>query len=284
MYLCARLLPSKRVLECNGTFRRCIFCLQATNPTSTLIRQSLGLKTCGKESTKMHEMEHFRVEHMEETKIATMSMKRFHLFDGEVEELCQTARDDKDYRLWCAVVFGFNHGFRVSELAGGSKNAGILPLQLSDIDIKERRVHVRRLKGGVDMMHHLIDLRGNVTMSDVPALREYLKVRINYGGDCLLTGQKGPMQRQTLNLLFKSLCKRVSDARQKRGLPAIPKEAMHFHALRHSIGTKLANSSAGIFHAKNHLGHAAISSTQIYAHPDARATALRVGQVLAGVA
>jgi type 1 fimbriae regulatory protein FimB len=219
---------------------------------------------------------------VKEKKIATLAMRRQHLFDDEIRELIQTARDE-DVWLWCAVVLGYNHGLRCSELAGGSKKTRVLPMQLSDIDMKERRVFVRRLKNGVDLTHNLIDLCGNPTMSDIPALLEYLKIRIPCA-DFLLTGQKGPTQRQTLAKEFRLLCKRVSAARVQRGLQPIPPTAMRWHALRHSIGTKIANSSAGIFHAKNHLGHAAISSTQIYAHPDARATAMQVGRVLAGAA
>jgi len=218
-----------------------------------------------------------------EKKIAKAAMKRTHLTRDEVQEICQMARDAEDYRAWAAFVLGFNHGFRVSELAGGSPT--VAALQMQDIDIKNRRINTRRLKGSVDDRHDLVDLRGNPTMSDVAALKAYFKVRIADGSDAVFTGQKGAMQRQTLNLLFKDYAQKVSDARQQRGLPSIPEEAQHFHVLRHSIGTLIANDpQAGIFVAKNHLGHAAISSTQIYAHPDSRATALAVKRVLANAA
>jgi site-specific recombinase XerC len=222
---------------------------------------------------------------LNEKKVSAITQNRMHLTKDEVEEICQAARDTGDYRAWAAMTLGFNHGFRVSELVGGAEerdgHAAVSPLRLADIDMKHRRIGVRRLKGSIDGMHDLIDLRGNPTMSDVAALKAYLKVRIEDGSGLVFTGQKGPLQRWTLTRIFRTYCQQVSDERVGRGLPAIPQEAMHWHTLRHSIATILANSDAGIFHAKNHLGHAAISSTQIYAHPDARATAMNVKRVLA---
>lgn len=220
-----------------------------------------------------------------EKKVSKLAQKRMHLTKDEVEEICQAARDSGDARAWAAMVLGFNHGFRVSELVGGAEEregcAAVPPLRLVDIDMKHRRIETRRLKGSLNGTHDLIDLRGNPTMSDVPALKAYLRVRIEDGSGLVFTGQKGPLQRWTLTRMFRSYCQQVSASRATRGLPAIPAEAMHWHTLRHSIATILANSDAGIFHAKNHLGHAAISSTQIYAHPDARATAMNVKRVLA---
>jgi integrase len=133
------------------------------------------------------------------------------------------------------LTLAFNHGLRVSEIAGGSPDA--LPLLLSDLDMKNRSIRIRRLNGSLETTQALIDLRGKPAMSDVAALREYLKVRIDDGSQLLFTGQKGPLQRWTLTRMFRSLTEQVSQARVNRGLPPIAPNAMHFHVLKHSIAT-----------------------------------------------
>jgi site-specific recombinase XerC len=60
----------------------------------------------------------------------------------------------------------------------------------------------------------------------------------------------------------------------------IAANAMHFHSLKHSIATILASRVDNIFHVKTHLGHAAISSTMQYCHPNQKATAAKVNEIL----
>jgi site-specific recombinase XerC len=63
----------------------------------------------------------------------------------------------------------------------------------------------------------------------------------------------------------------------------IAANAMHFHSLKHSIATILASRVDNIFHVKTHLGHAAISSTMQYCHPNQKATAAKVKEILSQV-
>lgn len=48
-------------------------------------------------------------------------------------------------------------------------------------------------------------------------------------------------------------------------------EGMHFHSLRHSAATRMAQSGAPIIAVKEILGHSSISTTMIYAHTDLEA-------------
>lgn len=99
-------------------------------------------------------------------------------------------------------------------------------------------------------------------------LKAYLASRIDDGSGLLFTGQKGPLHRWALNRIFVELLKNVSDARVARGLKRIPQGCFRFHTLKHSVATIIANRVQNIFTLKNHLGHASISSSMSYAHPD----------------
>jgi integrase len=210
---------------------------------------------------------------------------RTHLEMDEIEELLELARKT-DPRCWCILTLAFNHGLRVSECAGGApaipaKNRPpIPPLMLSDIDMRHRTIRVRRLKGSLETTQAFVEHRGRPALSDYACLKAYLAVRSDDGSDFLFTGQKGPLHRWALNRVFVELLKTVSDARVARGLKRIPQGCFRFHTLKHSVATIIANRVQNIFTLKNHLGHASISSSMSYAHPDPRSTAVQVQHAL----
>jgi len=80
--------------------------------------------------------------------------------------------------------------------------------------------------------------------------------------------------------MFVELLSQVSDARVARGLKPIPENCLRFHTLKHSVATIIANRVQNTFTLKNHLGHASISSSMSYAHPDPRATSVQVQRAL----
>jgi site-specific recombinase XerC len=55
---------------------------------------------------------------------------------------------------------------------------------------------------------------------------------------------------------------------------------MHFHSIKHSIATILASRVDNIFLVKTWLGHAAISSSMNYCHPNQKLAALKSKEVL----
>jgi integrase len=214
--------------------------------------------------------------------------KRTHLNKDEIEQVLEYARKDS-VRNWCALVIGFNHGCRVSELVGGRKQqrkSGVLipaiaPLRVSDIDFKNRQITIRRLKGSRDTTQPLIDYRGKPALSDSAALKAYFAVRTDDGSGLLFVGQKGRMTRWTLNAIFREYCEAVSAERVVKGQPAIPEDAMHWHVLRHSVATMIASQpGATVFQVAAHLGHANVQNAQIYWHPDSRANGVHVQKAL----
>ena len=222
---------------------------------------------------------------IDEKKNAVEIKSRTHLEMDEIEELLELARKT-DERSWCILTLAFNHGLRVSECAGGASaipgktRPAIPPLMLSDIDMRHRTIRVRRLKGSLETTQAFVEHRGKPALSDYACLKTYLAVRTNDGSDFLFTGQKGPLHRWALNRMFVELLRKVSDARVVRGLQPIPQGCFRFHTLKHSVATIIANRVQNIFTLKNHLGHASISSSMSYAHPDSRATAAQVQHAL----
>lgn len=105
------------------------------------------------------------------------------------------------------------------------------------------------------------------------AIEAYLRERMDDGSGLFFTGQKGRLTRWTLGKMFRSYCQQVSSARVSRGEQAIPEEAQRFHAIKHTGVTFVAQGSKDLLATKDWAGHASISGTMIYAHPDARQTA-----------
>ena len=139
-------------------------------------------------------------------------------------------------------TLAFNHGLRVTE---------VLNLQLNgDINWKDRTITIARLKGSMTTTQALVEMRGKPALSEITALRAYLKVCIEDGSGRLFTGQKGPLQRWTLTRMFRSFCEQISRSRVSPGLQPIAENVMHFHSLKHSIATILASRVDNIFHVK----------------------------------
>ena len=72
---------------------------------------------------------------------------RKHLVSAEVEKLLAVTKGTRnETRDRCLLLLMFRHGLRVSEACG---------LQLSQVDIESRLLHVTRLKKGLSTTHPL---------------------------------------------------------------------------------------------------------------------------------
>lgn len=123
-------------------------------------------------------------------------------------------------------------------------------LRLENIDISEGRIYVVRLKGGRSLWYPMFS-------SSLTLLRQYLTVRPDDGCPYLFRGKRrrcAPLSGRTIFELYRRYA-------TKAGLPP---DLRHPHALRHTLGTHLANAGIDISDAQEQLGHADISSTQIY--------------------
>ncbi len=157
-----------------------------------------------------------------------------------------SARDDSDLALRdtaMAELF-YSCGLRLAELAA---------VQIDDIDDREKLLTVTG--------------KGNKTRT-VPvggvalrAIRAWRKVRGNLaaaGESALFVSQRG--QR----LSTRSIQSRLQIAGRKAGLH----QDLHPHMLRHSFASHLLESSGDLRAVQELLGHANLSTTQIYTHLD----------------
>ncbi len=138
----------------------------------------------------------------------------------------------------------YSSGLRLSELTG---------LNLADVDYGDRLVTVT----GKGKKTRTLPI-GQHAMN---ALRDWLKFRKNYAADdelALFVSQRGK------RISTRSVQLRLKDWAIKQGLP----NHVHPHMLRHSFASHMLESSGDLRAVQELLGHADISTTQIYTHLD----------------
>jgi integrase/recombinase XerC len=137
----------------------------------------------------------------------------------------------------------YSSGLRLAELAG---------LDVTDLDLADRTVRVL----GKGAKTRILP----VGKQAIVALRAWLADRaaIARGGAALFVGQGGE------RLGARAIQKRVGRWAKAAGL-GVP---LHPHLLRHSFATHLLESSRDLRGVQELLGHADISTTQVYTHLD----------------
>jgi integrase/recombinase XerD len=139
----------------------------------------------------------------------------------------------------CILMTVYGSGLRLSEITS---------LRVSDIDSKNMRIFIRQGKGKKDRYAIL-------SQKSLEILREYWKTYKpkewlfeGYGKDTHLAGRSAQD-------LFKKAVK-------KAGI----KKDISIHIMRHSFATHMLEANVNLFHIKQLLGHADISTTAIYLH------------------
>jgi len=168
----------------------------------------------------------------------------------QVDALLQVCAEDA--RMTCLMELLYGAGLRVSELV--SLRLGNLPRRR--LGLWETREMIIRGKGGKE---RLCPLGAPALL----ALRNWLEARDGdkYGtgsGDFLFPsrGKSGHLTRRRLAQMLEALA-------QKAGIdPA----RVHPHALRHAYATHLLQGGADLRSVQTLLGHADITTTQIYTH------------------
>jgi integrase/recombinase XerD len=143
-------------------------------------------------------------------------------------------------------------GLRVSELTS---------LDLTDVDLGDGLVRVFG-KGGKErvvpvagMAHHALEA---YLAHGRPYLRPKNSIRGAEASAVFLNNKGGRLSRQSIFALVRTYGARV-------GI-----ESMHPHTLRHSFATHLLEGGADLRALQEMLGHADISTTQVYTHVDRR--------------
>jgi site-specific recombinase XerD len=136
----------------------------------------------------------------------------------------------------------YGTGLRVSELSN---------LDVDQVDLDNRAIHIVGGKGNKDRIIPLPDLI-------IPILREYISSRkINLKSSALILNRSG--QRLTT----RSIQRIVKKYKEKSGLS---EKKLTPHTLRHAFATHLLSNAVDIRVIQELLGHASLSTTQLYTH------------------
>ena len=158
------------------------------------------------------------------------------LTKDEVKRLFN-ALPNKKSKLMISLIYAC--GFRVSE---------ILNLKLNDLNFEEMICQVRQAKGKKDRVV-------NVPQFLLKDLRKQVTTQQELKQDYLFTGPKGKLSDRNIQKI-------VRTATRKAGI----KKGVHPHTLRHSFATHLLENGVDIRKIQELLGHADLSTTQIYMH------------------
>lgn len=148
----------------------------------------------------------------------------------------------EDLRARTIIILLYHTGIRVSELTG---------MDVSSVDMTDRYIKVRG-KGNKDRVVPF----GDELKRD---LQKYLEARESVtgmsGGPLLTDNKCRRMTTAKVRVIVEDCLAKVTT--QKKRSP---------HVLRHSFATAMLNNGAGIESVKKLLGHARVSTTEIYTH------------------
>ncbi len=150
-------------------------------------------------------------------------------------------KSKRDLAIW---KIAFHHGLRASEPGR---------LLMSDFQDRGGILFIRRLKGSKSKETRLIP-------EALKALRAWIRERGTTAGPLFpsrnTASTRRGITRFQIHLLMQKYCKAANLRDEKR----------HFHCMKHSCGTSLAERGKSTESIKEWMCHKAISSTQIYMH------------------
>ena len=152
----------------------------------------------------------------------------------EVKRLLNAITNDKS-KLMVSLMYAC--GFRVSELTN---------LKLRDLDFNEKIGYVRQAKGKKDRIFNIPTFLFKQLQEHVGKQKE---------GEYLFVGPKGRLSSRNIEKIVRNT-----------GRKAEINKDVHCHTLRHSFATHLLEDGVDIRKIQELLGHADLSTTQIYTH------------------
>jgi integrase/recombinase XerD len=145
--------------------------------------------------------------------------------------------DTKKSKLMGSLMYAC--GMRVSELVN---------LKTIDLEFEEKIGHIRQAKGKKDRIF-------NIPSFLFKQLFKQASKQNESGQDYFFSGPKGRLSERNLQKI-------ISKAAKKAEI----KKKVHCHTLRHSFATHLLENNVDIRKIQELLGHADLSTTQIYTH------------------
>lgn len=145
--------------------------------------------------------------------------------------------NNKKSKLIISLIYAC--GMRVSELTN---------LKLKDLDIDERTGTIFQAKGKKDRSF-------NIPSFLIKDLKEQIENQLKSKQEYLFSGPNNQLSSRNIQKIVKL-------ASKKAGI----KKDVHCHTLRHSFATHLLENNVDIRKIQELLGHADLSTTQIYTH------------------
>jgi len=163
------------------------------------------------------------------------------------EEFNLLIKNTKQYNTKIIFLLSFGSGMRISEILGGLRIDGgtIHPLHRNNIDLDQKKIFIDDAKGGKQRVVPLPKGFKQKMLSYFPLNKKYKNIK----------SARRSVQRQ-----FKVAAKKAKLLEKKPNL--------HFHSLRHSFGTRLANQGVPLHQIALLMGHSNVSTTNIYTIAD----------------
>lgn len=159
------------------------------------------------------------------------------LTKDEIFKLLESLNNKKS-KLMISLIYA--SGMRVSEVTG---------LKIKDLDFDDKIGYIRQGKGKKDRIFNIPNFLFAKIKSFANKQKEY--------GAIYVFGGRGAKEMSSRNVQ-----KIVNNAAKKAGI----KKSVHTHTLRHSFATHLLENEIDIRKIQELLGHADLSTTQIYTH------------------
>ena len=131
----------------------------------------------------------------------------------------------------------------------GAKSNASVNLKINDMHFDEKIGHIKKAKGRKDRIFNIPDFL-------VADLKKQVEKQKKIEREYLFTNASGR------NLSSRNIQKIVSLAAKKAGI----EKEIHCHTLRHSFATHLLENGVDIRVIQTLLGHASISTTELYTH------------------
>jgi type 1 fimbriae regulatory protein FimB len=152
------------------------------------------------------------------------------------------ANNVRDHAL---LLLCYAHGMRASECG---------QLLVSDINTKDWTVRVKRVKGSLETLQ-LLSGNSERLFDERKVLTEWLAIRPSASPFLFPSRNKqGSLSRVQVYRLFRSYCAIAGIPDAKRGV----------HALKHTLGQRMADCGVDIKEMRLALGHCSINSTAAY--------------------
>lgn len=178
-----------------------------------------------------------------EVKINGVKEKREIFLKDEMETFLKSLKKPLEKSIF---ELAYSSGLRISE---------IVNLELSDVDLKARTLHLKQAKGRKDRYVPFGKIARKYLEEYIKGGRKELEKRV-FGKDknYLFINVNGKMNNDKIKYIFNQTIKKSE----------VPKRKRSFHSIRHSVSTHLLEAGVGVVYVSELLGHESLETTVRY--------------------